>query len=57
MKAIMKSMSILLSVMMIIGVFTIVPFSASALEGVPYINRQWDWDENEIYDGIGTAYS
>ena len=45
MQKLYKSISILLSIVMIISLFTIVPFTASAAEGVRYIERWWDNDE------------
>ena len=45
MQKLYKFISILLSIVMIISLFTIVPFTASAAEGVTYILRWWDNDE------------
>lgn len=45
MKMIKKPVSILLSLVMIISLFTIVPFTANAADGVSYVLRWWDNDE------------
>lgn len=45
MKKMLKPVSILLSLVMIISLFTIVPLTASAAEGVSYVLRWWDNDE------------
>ena len=45
MKKMLKPVSILLSLVMIISLFTIVPVTASAAEGVSYVLRWWDNDE------------
>lgn len=42
MKKFKKPVSILLSIISIISLFTIVPFSANAEEGVTYVDRTWD---------------
>ena len=44
MKMIKKPVSILLSLVMIISLFTIVPFTANAADGVSYVLRWWDND-------------
>ena len=42
MKKFKKSMSVILSIITIAGVFTIVPVSANAAEAVPYVERTWE---------------
>lgn len=53
MKAIIKPMSILLSAMMIISVFTIVTVGAAA--AVTYVDRTWDADEKKIVETSTTT--
>ena len=48
MMQIKKPVSILLSVIMVIGLFTIVPFTANAAEAVEYVYRWWDADAKEV---------
>ena len=43
-----KPVSILLSVIMVIGLFTIVPFTANAAEAVEYVYRWWDAAAKEV---------
>lgn len=42
MKLLKKSVSILLVMTMIVSLFTIIPFEASAAGAVEYIYRYWD---------------
>ncbi len=44
MQKLKKPVSVLLSLVMIISLFTIVPITANAADGVPYISRWWDND-------------
>ncbi len=55
MKATTKLLSILLSVVMITGVFTVVPFSAGAAEAVTYVNRTWNAAEKKIVESSETT--
>lgn len=47
-KAIKKTVSILLSLLTVFSLFTIAPFEASAAETVSYIYRWWDDDAGEL---------
>ena len=48
MQILKKSVSILLTVIMVVSLFTIIPMSASAAEAVEYIYRWWDADAKEV---------
>ena len=53
MKKLKKTVSILLSVVMILSVFTIVPFSVSAeTTVVEYVEREWDADSQKVIEDI-----
>lgn len=55
MKMIKKPVSILLSLIMIISLFTIVPFTANAADGVEYIYRTWDYDHYQFVEETRTC--
>ena len=48
MQMLKKSVSILLTVIMVVSLFTILPMSASAAGAVEYIYRWWDADAKEV---------
>lgn len=60
MKQLQKPISILLSLIMILSIFTIVPFEAGAVSGVSYIERSWDGEkivDTEKISGESTVLS
>ena len=57
MKFIKKPVSILLIMTMIVSLFTIIPFEASAASGVQYIERSWDDANKAVVDTEKTCTS
>ena len=57
MKSIKKPVSILLIMTMIVSLFTIIPFEASAASGVQYIERSWDDANKAVVDTEKTCTS
>lgn len=57
MQKIQKSLSILLSFIMIISLFSIVPVTANAADGIEYIYRSWDNDKGVLIEETRTCTS
>lgn len=55
MQKLYKSISILLSIVMIISLFTIVPFTANAEEGIEYVDRTWDGTNKVVEEETKTC--
>ena len=55
MKAVQKIVSILLTVTMIVSLFTIIPLEASAENSIEYIYRWWDADANSVQSETRTV--
>ena len=55
MKFIKKPVSVLLSLVMIVSVFTIVPFEAFAATEIEYIERSWDEANQKVADEVKTC--
>ena len=50
-----KPVSILLSLIMVVSLFTIVPFTANASDAVEYLYRTWDASQNKVVAHTGTC--
>ena len=57
MRKLKKVVSILLSIIMIVSLFNIVPFTANAAGGVEYIYRSWNADTQPVVDETKTCSS
>ena len=57
MQKLKKPVSVLLTVIMIVSLFTVIPTQASAAEAVEYVFRSWDADQNKVVDHYGTCTS
>ena len=55
MKLLKKSVSILLTLTMMFGILTIIPFEASAASGISYIYRSWDSTNQRVVDSTKTC--
>ena len=54
-KSVKKSVSILLTLTMMIGILVIIPIEASAATGVSYIYRSWDGTNKKVVDTVKTC--
>ncbi|MBR2279303.1 MAG: hypothetical protein IJ903_00030, partial [Ruminococcus sp.] len=50
-----KPVSILLSLIMVVSLFTIVPFTANAADAVEYLYRTWDARQNKVVAHTATC--
>lgn len=55
MKVFRSSVSVLLSLLMIVSLFTIIPFEAFAAESIEYISRSWDAENEKVVSSTKTC--
>ena len=55
MRLLKRTVSVVLSLIMIVSLFTIVPFTANAADAVEYLYRTWDARQNKVVDHTATC--
>ncbi len=55
MRLLKRTVSVVLALIMVVSLFTIVPFSANAADAVEYIYRSWNAAQNKVVDHYGTC--
>ncbi len=55
MRLLKRTVSVVLSLIMIVSLFTIVPFTANAADAVEYLYRTWDAHQNKVVDHTATC--
>ena len=55
MRLLKRTVSVVLSLIMIVSLFTIVPFTANAADGVEYICRSWNSDTKQVTEETKTC--
>ena len=57
MRLLKRSVSILLTLTMMLGILAVIPLQASAATGVSYIYRYWDSANKKVVDTVKTLLS
>ncbi|MBR2108620.1 MAG: hypothetical protein IJ932_01545, partial [Ruminococcus sp.] len=55
MRLLKRTVSVVLSLIMIVSLFTIVPFTANAADAVEYLYRTWDARQNKVVAHTATC--